>query len=49
MDFDNDNGKTPFDYDMRSKHSRHWDKETPYQYNKEEILAQLNTFVKNYR
>lgn len=49
MGFENDNGNPPFDYDMQSKYSNLWGKEVPYQYNEEEVLTELNTFVKNYR
>jgi len=49
MNFENDNGKPPFDYNMHTKHAHLWSKDIPYQYSKEEVLAELKTFVNEYK
>lgn len=43
--FDNDNGNTPFDYDMKTKYASFWGKKGNYQYSKEEVLKDLQLFV----
>jgi len=49
LDFKNNTGKTPFDYDMHTKYSRLWGTEMPYQYSKEDIITQLKDFVKRHK
>jgi dTDP-4-dehydrorhamnose reductase len=49
IDFNNDNGSIPFNYDMRTVHSKYWGKEGYYQYNKEDIIKKLNIFIKYYK
>lgn len=49
IDFSNDNGKPPFKYDMRTRYGRYWGKAAPYQYQKDEVLAELRRFIEQHQ
>ncbi len=49
LDFVNDTGKEPFDYDMRSLHAKLWNKEGCYQYTKDDVFSELTAFFNNQR
>ncbi len=44
LDFNNDNGKEPFEYDMHTKYAKYWNKNGHHQYSKQEILKELIKF-----
>lgn len=45
IDFKNDNCDKPFDYDMRSKYVKYWNKKGGYQYSRDEILKQIRKYI----
>ncbi len=47
IDFNNDNGSPPFNYNMKTKHARFWNKSGDYQYTKSEIISSLDRFFKD--
>jgi hypothetical protein len=49
IDFSNDNGKPPLQYDMRTRYAGYWGKDAPYQYSKHDVLSELKRFFDRHR
>ena len=44
IDFDHDNGQKPFDYDLQTKHAKLWNKDSNYQYCKDDMVQKFEKF-----